>query len=217
MTKYKLVIFDWDGTLMDTIERIVTSMQAAAKTLNLKPPTIDEGKNTIGLSLSKVIHQLFPDITDDVQLEFEKQYKHQYLNVNNTPTPLFDNALSLLMRLKENNVLIAVATGKARQGLDRVLKVTETEHLFDETRSASECRSKPDPEMVTSLLKKLNVEASDAVMIGDTSFDMGMAQNANVDRIGVTFGAHTEEVLNRYEPIAIVHSLIELEQILMLV
>lgn len=200
---------------MDTVERIVTSMQAAANVLNIEPPTRNESKNIIGLSLSKAIAVLFPNTSKNVQIDVEKQYKHQYINVNSTPTPLFDNALSLLVRLKENNIFIAVATGKAREGLDRVLKVSETEHLFDATRSASDCRSKPDPEMITSLLAELNVEASDAVMIGDTSFDMEMAQNANIDRIGITLGAHTENVLNRYKPVAIVHSLIELEQVLL--
>lgn len=214
MKKYKLVIFDWDGTLMDTVERIVTSMQAAAKILNLTPPTTEQGKSIIGLSLDKGIHQLFPNATDDVVFEVEQQYKHQYLHVNSTPTPLFDNALALLMRLKENKVLIAVATGKARPGLERVLNISDTTHLFDGTRSASDCRSKPDPEMITSLLIELNVAASDAVMIGDTSFDMEMAKNAGVDRIGITLGAHTEAILNGYEPTAIVHSLVELEQIL---
>ena len=214
MAKYKLVIFDWDGTLMDTVERIVTSLQAAAKTISLTPPSLEEGKSIIGLSLYNVVRQLYPDTTDHIRRKFEQEYKHQYLHVNNTPTPLFNNALSLLIRLKEHDVLIAVATGKAREGLNRVLKVSDTKYLFDATRTASECESKPDPDMITSLLAELNVEAADAVMIGDTSFDMEMAKNANVDRIGVTLGAHSEEVLNRYEPIAIVHSFTELEQIL---
>jgi len=214
MAKYKLVIFDWDGTLMDTIERIVTSMQAAAQLVNLAPPTPEEGKSIIGLSLGKAINQLFPQASDDIQTKLEAHYKDQYLNVNQAPTPLFDNAYNLLKRLKENNILLAVATGKARPGLQRVLAVSETEHLFDSTRSASDCRSKPDPEMITSLLTELNIKAKDAVMIGDTSFDMEMAKNANTDRIGVTFGAHTKNVLSQYEPVAIVDSLFELEELL---
>ncbi|WP_077342843.1 HAD-IA family hydrolase [Pseudocolwellia agarivorans] len=214
MSNYKLVIFDWDGTLMDSVGKIVLSMQAAAKVLNLTPATFEQGKSIIGLSLSKGIEQLFPQSSTELQDKIEKEYKYQYLEVNNTPTPLFDNALKLLTSLKESNVLLAVATGKARPGLERVLNMTETEHLFDATRSASDCRSKPDPEMITSLLTELNIDACDAVMIGDTSFDMEMAKHANVDRIGVSFGAHAIDVLNQFEPKAIVHSLDELEKLL---
>lgn len=214
MSNYKLVIFDWDGTLMDSVGKIVLSMQAAAKVLNLTPATFEQGKSIIGLSLSKGIEQLFPQSSTELQDKIEKEYKYQYLEVNNTPTPLFDNALELLTSLKESNVLLAVATGKARPGLERVLNMTETEHLFDATRSASDCRSKPDPEMITSLLTEFNIDACDAVMIGDTSFDMEMAKHANVDRIGVSFGAHAIDVLNQFEPKAIVHSLDELEKLL---
>ncbi|XPF95348.1 HAD-IA family hydrolase [Colwellia sp. RE-S-Sl-9] len=214
MPNYKLVIFDWDGTLMDSVGKIVLSMQAAARVLNLTPATFEQGKSIIGLSLSKGIEQLFPQASIELQNKIEKEYKHQYLEVNNTPTPLFDNALELLTSLKESNILLAVATGKARPGLERVLNMTETEHLFNATRSASDCRSKPDPEMITSLLTELSIDACDAVMIGDTSFDMEMAKHANVDRIGVSFGAHTIDVLNQFEPKAIVHSLDELEKLL---
>lgn len=214
MLDYKLVIFDWDGTLMDSVGRIVSSMQASARALNLVAPSNNEGKSIIGLSLAKGINQLFPNISADLKIEIEKQYKHQYLEVNNTPTPLFDNALKLLTSLKEHNVLLAVATGKARPGLERVLNMTKTGHLFNATRSASDCRSKPDPEMITSLLTELNIEACDAVMIGDTSFDMEMAKYANVDRIGVSFGAHSIDVINQFEPKTIVHSLDELEKLL---
>ncbi|WP_076417847.1 HAD-IA family hydrolase [Colwellia sp. UCD-KL20] len=214
MSNYKLVIFDWDGTLMDSVGKIVLSMQAAAKVLNLTPATFEQGKSIIGLSLSKGIEQLFPQSSTELQNKIEKEYKYQYLEVNNTPTPLFDNALELLINLKENNVLLAVATGKARPGLERVLNMTETEHFFNATRSASDCRSKPDPEMITSLLAELNIDACDAVMIGDTSFDMEMAKHANVDRIGVSFGAHAIDILNQFEPKAIVDSLDELEKFL---
>jgi len=214
MAKYKLVIFDWDGTLMDSVGRIVSSMQAASGVLNLIPPTNENGKSIIGLSLANGIKQLFPNISEAQQTELEKQYKHQYLDVNKTPTPLFEHALTLLNTLKTNNILLAIATGKARPGLTRVLAMTETGDLFNTTRSASDCRSKPDPEMITSILNELNIDPADAVMIGDTSFDMEMALNANIDRIGVNFGAHSEIVIKQFKPEAVVSSLAELERLL---
>lgn len=214
MKNYKLVIFDWDGTLMDSVERIVSSLQAVAKNLGVRLPTNDEGKSIIGLSINKAVNQLFPDVSKELQEEIAKQYSYEYLEVNNTPTPLFENALALLHLLKEQKILLAIATGKTRLGLQRVLDATNTEFLFDATRTASDCLSKPNPEMITSLLTELNIEASDAVMIGDTSFDMEMAKNALVDRIGVSFGAHSVETLKEFEPKAIVNSFSDLEKLL---
>jgi len=208
---YKLVIFDWDGTLMDSVTRIVTSMQATAEKLGLTPPTFEQGRSIIGLSLGEGVQTLFPGCTPELQVEIEKQYKHQFLEVNNSPTPMFDNALDLLSKLKVQNKLIAIATGKARPGLERVLDMSNSRHMFDATRSASDCKSKPDPEMITSLLEEFNVKASEAVMIGDTSFDLEMAQRAGIDSIGVTMGAHDRSILEGFNPIAIVDSLNELE------
>lgn len=210
MTNYKLVIFDWDGTLMDSVSRIVSSVQAAANSLNIEPPTNDEGKSIIGLSLDEAVEQLFPHVSEKIKRQLAEQYSHQYLHVNEIPAPLFENVLSLLKRLKEHNVLIAVATGKNRQGLNRVIEATQTQRYFDATRTATECKSKPNPEMITSLLTQLNIKPSEAVMIGDTSFDMEMALNANVDRVGVSFGAHTVDVIKSYQPKVIVNSYSEL-------
>lgn len=209
---YKLIIFDWDGTLMDSVTRIVTSMQATAKVLDLPQPTFEQGKSIIGLSLGKGIQTLFPNCSEELQRNIEKQYKHQFLEVNDTPTPLFEHALTLINRLKDQGKLVTIATGKARPGLERVLAMSNTKHLFDSTRSASDCKSKPDPEMIVSLLKEFDVAAKDAVMVGDTSFDLEMAKNAGVDSFGVTLGAHKRSVLESHAPVAVVDSLKELEQ-----
>jgi phosphoglycolate phosphatase len=144
-----------------------------------------------------------------------EQYKYQYVTADITPTPLFDNAETLLTALKVENKLLAVATGKGRVGLQRVFTETNTEHYFHASRCAGEAHSKPDPQMVLSLLAELNVLPEHAVMIGDTSHDMGMAQAAGIDRIGVTLGVHDRDVLMRYQPKAIVDSLAELHQLLL--
>ncbi len=214
MHTYKLVIFDWDGTLMDSVDRIVYSMQASAIELSFEPPGYHQAKQIIGLSLPKAIKTLFPS-ADEKQVEIlMAQYKHQYVEVNTTPTPLFNNALELLTQLKQENKLLAVATGKARAGLQRVWQVSDTEHFFIASRCADECASKPAPDMINSLLTELNIKKHEAVMIGDTSFDLEMAQRAGIDSIGVTYGVHDTEVLSKYQPRAIVDSLAELHQLL---
>ncbi len=214
MYHYKLVIFDWDGTLMDSIGRIVSSMQAAANDCFLQPPTNEQVKEIIGLSLPVALSILFPNGSKAQIANMLEQYKYQYIHCDTTPTPLFDNALTLLKALTQENKLLAVATGKARQDLQRVLNMTETEDYFHASRCADEANSKPDPLMVLSLLEELKILPEHAVMIGDSSHDMAMAQAAGIDRIGVTLGVHDKKVLNSYQPKAIVDSLHELQQLL---
>lgn len=215
MKDYKLVIFDWDGTLMDSVDRIVSSMQSAAKTVGLDVPSNHAVKQIIGLSLTTALETLFVEITPEQIDSMLVQYKYQYLEGDNTPTPLFDNALSLLTELQQKSKLLAVATGKGREGLNRVLKVSETSHFFHTTRCAGEMPSKPDPTMLNSILEELDIAPNEAIMIGDTSHDLGMAQNAEIDSIGVTFGVHDTQVLEQFNPKAIVHSLSELKTILL--
>ncbi len=214
MQYYKLVIFDWDGTLMDSVERIVSSMQSAAKTVGLTIPSNDDVKQIIGLSLNVGLEKLFSAITPEQVEAMLVQYKYEYLEGDKTPTPLFDNAMTLLSTLKKSSKLLAVATGKGREGLNRVLQVSETNHLFNTTRCAGEMPSKPHPEMLHSILAELEVAPHEAVMIGDTSHDLAMAQNAGIDSIGVTFGVHNKQVLQQYAPKAIVDSISELHTLL---
>ncbi len=215
MQHYKLVIFDWDGTLMDSVDRIVSCMQSAAQIVGLSIPSNDEVKQIIGLSIPEALQTLFTGITDEQIDIMRLQYKHQYLEGDNTPTPLFEHAINLLSQLKQENKLLAVATGKGREGLDRVLDVSETSHFFHTTRCAGEMRSKPDPQMLHSILTELDIAPHEAIMIGDTSHDLKMAQNAGVDSIGVTFGVHDKQVLEQYSPKRVVDSLSELHQLLL--
>ena len=215
MQNYKLVIFDWDGTLMDSVDRIVSSMQSAAKVVGLTVPSHEAAKQIIGLSIPEALKALFNGITDE-QIEIMRlEYKYQYLEGDTTPTPLFNNAINLLTQLKENRKLLAVATGKGRDGLNRVLEVSETSTFFNTTRCAGEMPSKPDPTMLLSILDELNLAPHEAIMIGDTSHDLKMAQNAGIDSIGVTFGVHDREVLNQYNPKVVVDSLTELHGLLL--
>lgn len=215
MGEYKLVIFDWDGTLMDSIARIVSSIQASARYCQLAIPTVKSVEDIIGLSLPKALNILFPGASQDEIAALREQYKFQYVKGDGTPSPLFEHAVVLLKALKDDNKLLAVATGKGREGLQRIFLATQTEHFFHASCCADEAKSKPDPQMLLNLLTELNVTAEQAVMIGDSSHDMKMAQAAGIDSIGITLGVHDRSVLTQYKPVAIVDSLAELQQLLL--
>jgi phosphoglycolate phosphatase len=214
MLNYKLIIFDWDGTLMDSIDKIVYSMQSAALTGQLVVPSAENVQQIIGLSLPIAIATLFPDNSEKQTLALVEEYKRQYVEVNTTPTPLFEGAIELLNALKNESKLLAVATGKGRAGLQRVLDATQTQTYFHSSRSSDDAKSKPHPEMLYSLLDELGVAKEEAIMIGDTSHDLSMAQAAGIDRIGVTFGVHSKEILEQFKPKAVVNSLSELQALL---
>ncbi|GHE90585.1 HAD-IA family hydrolase [Thalassotalea profundi] len=214
MKNYKLIIFDWDGTLMDSIDRIVSSLQAAALSVNIEPPSDKAAKSIIGISLDDAMIELFPTASPVIWQKAKLAYKEQYISLNETPTQLFEHSRHLLKVLKTHNKVLAVATGKARDGLERVWQDTKTKHFFSSSRCAVECQSKPHPNMLLELLEELNIHADDAVMIGDTVHDLAMAKNAGVDSIGVTYGVHSHDELSQFKPKAIVDSLIALENLL---
>lgn len=216
MHHYKLVIFDWDGTVMDSVGRIVSSMKSAAKDNSFSVPSDEQVKNIIGLSLPEATEILFPGRTIEQAELLRLSYKKHYVEVDQTPTPLFDNATNLFTQLLDQNKYLAVATGKGRDGLERIFKDTNTGHYFHTSRCAKECQSKPHPEMLEQILTELSILPHEAVMIGDTVHDMAMAKNANIDRIAVTYGVHDRDTLNEYQPKAIVDSLHELERLMII-
>jgi len=214
MHKYKLVIFDWDGTVMDSVGRIVSSMRSAAKEAELTIPNEEQVKNIIGLSLPEAAKVLFPQLPEHKENQLIMHYKRHYTELDQTPSPMFENAIQLFENLLERNKYLAVATGKGRAGLERVWEATSSKQYFSTSRCAQECQSKPHPEMLFQIMDELSILPSEAVMIGDTIHDMAMAKNAKVDRIGVTFGVHDHKTLSAFEPKAIVNSMLELQQLL---
>ena len=211
--KYKLVIFDWDGTVMDSVTKIVNCIRSSAESLNLVPPSDEAIKNIIGMSLEKAIDVLFPDNVAQHQALISG-YKYQY-SVDTTPTPVFANVVSVLNALKEQGIVLAVATGKGRGGLERLLDQSQLRHFFSATRTSDDAQSKPSPDMLYQLLEELGISAQDAVMIGDTQIDMTMAKAAGMDRIGVTMGVHNAQQLNKLSPVATVDNYLQLQQVLL--
>jgi phosphoglycolate phosphatase len=207
--QYDLVIFDWDGTLMDSIAKIVTSLQSTAQELSIPIPTEAAVRDIIGLSMQQVLPVLFAghqSVFDDILTG----YKKHYLALEAVPSPLFYGVEGLLKQLTESGVTLAIATGKGRGGLERVLGVTGIGHYFAASRTADDAMSKPHPQMLLSILDEVDVPAHRAVMIGDSVLDLTMANNAGMHCLGVSYGAHNEEKLLSQSPKAVVHCASEL-------
>ena len=194
--KPKLLIFDWDGTLSDSVARISTCIQMAAKDHDLPVPDFNAAKEIIGLGLQEAIGQLFPQSTAEAVVAFSETYSAHYRTQDHKPCEFFPGVIETLEQLRAQNYLLSIATGKSRAGLDRVLHATGLQDFFHSSRCADETRSKPHPMMLQELLALHNVSPEQAVMVGDTEFDMEMAVNAGVPRIGVSYGAHEAKRLN---------------------
>ena len=203
----ELVIFDWDGTLFDSVGQIVASLQYAAQQFE-QPLTDDAPKSIIGLGLPEVMQILFPQVPD-LQQDILQCYADHYV-ANSKGDAWFSGVAELLADLKQQGIKLAVATGKSRKGLDRVLSQTNSHQIFDITRAASETKSKPDPLMLQEILAELDVAVECAIMVGDTSYDLEMAENLNMPRIGVSYGVHSIETLQQYQPLTIAHNVQDL-------
>jgi len=210
--KYKAIVFDWDGTLADSTACIVESMQCAAEECQLPFRSEFEVKQIIGLGLPEAIVSLWPEIEHDRTLikMVAKQYGMHYLSEQRSEMVLYEYALELLEAIKRLNIRLAVATGKGRVGLNRVLAQFQLAHVFDDTRCADETKSKPHPLMLHELSRSLNVDTDNMLMVGDTQFDLDMATNAGMDSVAITHGAHDLEKLKKSKPIHVVDDLEQL-------
>ena len=207
----ELVIFDWDGTLFDSVGQIVASLQYAAQQFE-QPLTDDAAKSIIGLGLPEVMQILFPQVPD-LQQDILQCYADHYV-ANSKGDAWFSGVAELLADLKQQGIKLAVATGKSRKGLDRVLSQTNSHQIFDTTRAASETKSKPDPLMLAEILAFTGVKAEQAIMVGDTSYDLEMAQNIAMPSVGVSYGVHTPQILQRFNPLMIADDVTALHQFL---
>lgn len=212
--KYQLLIFDWDGTLMDSVGRIVSSMQATAAHLALPIPSDTQVRDIIGLSLEPAIERLFGALDSGRHSQFLARYRDQYVDLDPTPTPLFAGVREMLTDLRTQGYQLGVATGKARRGLVRVWEETDTAQYFDVSRCADESISKPDPRMLFELLEETGCDVDKALMIGDSIHDLRMAQAAGMDRVGVDFGVHSAQQLGAYAPLAVLSSWQQLPAVL---
>jgi phosphoglycolate phosphatase len=208
--RFDLVIFDWDGTVVDSTAMIARSIQQAAADLDLRIPSLEQASHVIGLGLHDALAAAVPDLPAHRIDEFSARYRHHYFAVE-PEIVLFVGIRELLVALAENGVQLAVATGKSRRGLDRAFAATGLGMFFSASRCADETHPKPHPAMLLELTEELAVPAQRTVMIGDTTHDLEMARSAGTAAIGVTYGAHPRWQLEALGPLALAASIEELK------
>lgn len=209
--QFDLLVFDWDGTLMDSAAAISQSLRAACADMELPVPSEERARYIIGLGLQDALRYVLPELPPAAYPALLERYRHHFLR-RDRETTLFEGTVEALGALREAGFLLAVATGKSRRGLDRALETTGLQAMFHATRCADESFSKPHPGMLLWLLDELSVARERTLMIGDTSHDMEMAAAAQVPRLGVAYGAHPRENLVRHDPVACVDTFDELSQ-----
>lgn len=207
MPQISHIIFDWDGTLMDSTDKIVRCMQEAAVRSGLPVPSPSQVKQIIGISLLPAIKVLF-SIGEKQALIVRDHYKSVFLEQDTVPCELFKGAHETLLALSQYYTL-AVATGKARRGLNRAFQASNSAHYFDKTRCADDenVMSKPHPSMLKQLLDEWGITPAQAIMVGDTTHDLKMAAAIDMPSIAVSYGAHHVDELAQYAPLAIIDNL----------
>lgn len=199
---FDYLIFDWDGTISDSVPRIAECMQLAAREHHLPVPSHQQAANIVGLGLTEAINRLFSSIDPLLINAVSKTYSRHYRAKNKGPCHFFPHVLEILHQLKQQGYILAVATGKSEAGLHRELTASGLEDFFHATRCADQTASKPNPLMLKQLLDQTQLHPSQAIMIGDTEYDMEMAVNADMPRLAVSYGAHSADRLKKYQPIA---------------
>ena len=207
--KFDLLVFDWDGTLLDSTGAIVEAVKATCRDLDLPEPPDEHARQVIGLGLIDALRHSAPDLAEDRFPQMVERYRHHYLSRDHE-LHLFDGAGELIAELHGSGFLLAVATGKSRQGLNRSLMHCGLGRYFSATRCADECLSKPHPQMLEELMEEFSVSAARTLMIGDTTHDLQMAVNAGVAGLAVTYGAHSVETLDAVSSLARLHDIAEL-------
>jgi phosphoglycolate phosphatase len=209
--KYELIVFDWDGTLLDSAAAIVHAIQAACRDLDLPVPDDARARHVIGLGLVDAMRHAVPDLQPENYQVMAERYRFHYLSGDHNLT-LFAGVPDMLARLQAAGHTLAIATGKSRLGLERALDHSQLRPYFMASRCADECHSKPHPQMLEELTAEFGIAAEATVMIGDTSHDLLMARNAGVDSLAVTYGAHPHEHLLEHGPRALLDSVPELDR-----
>ena len=207
--RYDLIVFDWDGTLMDSTAAIAGSIQAACRGLGFTVPDDQTARHVIGLGLDQALRYAVPDAPEAKLPDLVALYRHHFI-VQSEAIPLYDGARETIDELHSAGYLLAVATGMSRAGLERALNNSGLKKYFHATRTADVTCSKPNPAMLLELMEELAVDTRRTLMVGDTTHDLLMAQNAKVDAVAVLHGAHLPEQLRALKPLALVEDFTEL-------
>lgn len=210
----KIAIFDWDGTIVDSIDHIADSLHKAAADLGF--PTLEKSayKNIIGLGMVDALKALYPSVKDPDIESIRQAYSRYFFSKDAAPQQIFPGMTELIAGLGVRGIGRAVATGKSRRGLDAAFQSSGLEKHFDISRCADETRSKPDPKMLEEILDFYQLAPHEAVMIGDTTYDLEMAHRISMPSIGVRWGVHDDKSLSKFSPAALVSSAAELDRVL---
>lgn len=207
--RFELVVFDWDGTIVDSTAMIARCIQRSAGDLGLPVPSTEQASHVIGLGLADALARAVPELPPASVEEFTARYRHHYL-AGESDIVVFSGVRELLVELSEAGAKLAVATGKNRRGLDRAFGATGLGPFFSASRCADETHPKPHPAMLLELSAELGASAAATVMIGDTTHDLEMARAAGAAGVGISHGAHPHQQLERLAPTALVTSIPEL-------
>lgn len=208
---YAVVVFDWDGTLMDSTHHIVGAIQGACADLQLAVPSKEQASWVIGMSLQAALYKLVPELDADNVDKFIERYRFHFNKLQHQIS-LFDGQLQLLNSLHGKGVQLAVATGKSRLGLDTFIRRLDLNNIFQSTKTVDEAKGKPDPDMLEQIMLELAVPPSAMLMVGDTTHDILMAHAAGVDSLAVSYGAHPKQVLLKAKPTYIVDTVTAMQQ-----
>ena len=211
--RYPFVIFDWDGTLADSTAVIKRALQRAAEDLGYPIPTDAQAAFIIGMGLRPALEHAIPTLREEDLTRLTDRFRHHFIAGENEIV-LFDGVPEMLAALQARGHSLAVATGKSRKGLNRAFDTLGLREYFVASRCADEGFSKPHPGMLHALFDMTGMNASDAVMIGDTTHDLQLAENAGTAAIGVTYGAHERALLEAHRPLTLVDSVSALQSFL---
>jgi phosphoglycolate phosphatase len=199
--KFDLIIFDWDGTLINSIDWIAGCIQRSAERCGFVTPDYQATKNVIGLSIERAMQTLLPEADEDTQNQLVTNYAEEYFSKQLSQEDFFPGVYDMLVQLQHTGYQLAVATGKTRDGLAQALHATNTKDLFSVTRCADETQSKPHPKMLQEIIEVTGIAPERALMVGDSIYDLQMALNAQISSVGVLCGANSEALLQQYNPL----------------
>ncbi len=211
--RFDLIAFDWDGTLFDSTQLIVRCIQEAVRDVGGAVPSPEAAAWVIGMALPQALARAAPDVPPSKYPELANRYRVHYVQ-HQDDLSLFDGVLPMLEHLKASGHLLAVATGKSRRGLNQALATAQLKGVFDASRTADETAGKPDPRMLHEIMDELGVAPERTVMIGDTTHDLQLAQNARAHSVAVSYGAHAVQEFARFQPVATVDDISGLHRLL---
>lgn len=206
----RVVIFDWDGTLVDSESHIVSSITRASEAMNLPPLSYDRKKQIIGLGMREALLELYPGLKEAEIEQMRQHYSGHFFSRATNSLDLFPGVFDTLSELRRRGFNMAVATGKSRNGLSKALKSSGLGPFFDIERCADETRSKPDPQMLKEIADFYSLDFNEMLMVGDTTYDLQMANAVGMPSVAVSYGVHAVEDLEGHAPLHIIDALPEL-------